>query len=436
MLLFLYTAIAAALAPLAPVYVWARDWRRHARRSRPERRRGAERLGRASTARPRGRLVWLAAGGADDLAALISLIEKLSAAGYHVLTTTRGGELPARAAPFAIHQYAPLDAPVFVARFLASWRPDVALVVGSECWPNLLGETRRRGSPLILIDGRMPDRLFRVLRLAPKTSRAIFSRFDFCLPRSREDGARLRALGAHCGEASGDPRFDLAPRPADADALGRLSARIGARPVWAALVADAAAADLVVEAHRRVACEIPGVLTLLRLRPASLAAQVAGRARKLGAAAETERAAGEDADAGPRLLIYGQMQAATLLRAAGLVFLGRSTGARPGAGAGLDPVEAARLGCAILYGPDVGGFGEIYAALEEAGGCLMVENAEALAAEAVRLLSNMAEIRAIGRAAAERTAQLSGATSRIMRALTPTLDRVFLPPGIDDEGFE
>ena len=38
----------------------------------------------------------------------------------------------------ALHQFIPLDVPRFVARFLDHWRPDLALFVESDLWPNLI----------------------------------------------------------------------------------------------------------------------------------------------------------------------------------------------------------------------------------------------------------------------------------------------------------
>ena len=38
----------------------------------------------------------------------------------------------------AIHQFVPLDIPRAVTRFLDHWKPDAALFVESDLWPNLV----------------------------------------------------------------------------------------------------------------------------------------------------------------------------------------------------------------------------------------------------------------------------------------------------------
>ena len=47
----------------------------------------------------------------------------------------------------ALHQYVPLDNQGFVQRFLHHWRPDLAVLVESEIWPNLVLETKAQGIP-------------------------------------------------------------------------------------------------------------------------------------------------------------------------------------------------------------------------------------------------------------------------------------------------
>ena len=107
-----------------------------------------------------------------------------------------------------------------------------------------------------------------------------------------------------------------------------------------------------------------------------------------------------------------------------MVFLGRSIGGTRGKAAGrggINPIEAAKLGCAILRGSEVGDFEDAYAALDDAGGCALVEDARTLASEVSLLLLDSAELREMGRAAAEAVERRAGATTRIMQAIAPFL---------------
>ena len=105
-----------------------------------------------------------------------------------------------------------------------------------------------------------------------------------------------------------------------------------------------------------------------------------------------------------------------------LVFLGGSL-APVG---GHNPFEPALIGAAILHGPHVGTFGEIYRALAQAGGSLAVADAAALARAASDLLSDPALTRDMARAASSAAASLGGARDRTLAAIEP-----YLPPAGD-----
>ncbi|VTZ50078.1 Three-deoxy-D-manno-octulosonic-acid transferase domain protein [Methylocella tundrae] len=430
MLLSLYRACSAALAPLAPPFLLWRARMRRARLRPEDRLRSQERLAKPSLPRPHGRLAWLHGAAAADIAPLIPLIERLGAAGFAVLVTTRDdGSTPIRLPPTALHQCAPLDAPRFVKPFLAYWRPDVALFAASEFWPNFISESRKRGLPINLINARLSARAFLFWRKLPGVARDLFGGVDLCLARSEADAQRFRFFGASCAQAAGDPIYDLAPSPADAAALARLLARIGARPVWAAFPAGALEEDIVIEAHQKIARNFPDLLTIIAPRHAKRGFDVALRAGRLGLDARVATAADHDSGALPAIHIAGAGDAGLFYRATGVIFLGKSLRG----GGGINPVEAAKLGCAILHGPDVDDFEEVYAAVDGAGGGAVVNDAQALASEASLLLFDAAELRAMGRAAADEVERLGGASWRIMQALAPYLAQIFVRPEIEDE---
>ena len=91
----------------------------------------------------------------------------------------------------ALHQYVPLDNQGFVRRFLHHWRPDLAVLVESEIWPNLVLETKAQGIPLLLINGRMSTPSFQRWRRRPGMSRPLFSAFDLVLAQNRVDLVRF-----------------------------------------------------------------------------------------------------------------------------------------------------------------------------------------------------------------------------------------------------
>jgi 3-deoxy-D-manno-octulosonic-acid transferase len=90
---------------------------------------------------------------------------------------------------------------------------------------------------------------------------------------------------------------------------------------------------------------------------------------------------------------------------------------------GQNPIEAIKLGAAVLTGPSWQNFADAYDELLRRGGCQQVENVDALAAAALRLFEDEAAHRdMLGKAEAV-VETMSGALPRTVAALSR-----FLPP--------
>jgi 3-deoxy-D-manno-octulosonic-acid transferase len=84
-----------------------------------------------------------------------------------------------------IHQYAPLDTPIIVKRFLNYWRPYLAIFVESELWPNLLFQSAKN-SKIILLNARLSEKSFKKWIMVRKFAKKIFDQFDIILTQSHE----------------------------------------------------------------------------------------------------------------------------------------------------------------------------------------------------------------------------------------------------------
>ncbi|THD42077.1 MAG: 3-deoxy-D-manno-octulosonic acid transferase [Bradyrhizobium sp.] len=380
-----------------------------------------ERRGVAGLPRPAGSLVWLHGASVGEALSLMPLVERLTQAGRRALITTgtvsSARLLSQRLPPGAMHQFAPLDTPGFMSRFFAHWRPDLALIAESEIWPNMILEAGRAGAPMAMVNARMSARSYARWRRAPAFIGALLARFDLCLAQSAGDGERLAALGAGQVRVVGNLKFDASAPPANQRELAELSGQVSGRQIWIAASTHAGEERIAADAHRRVAATFPDLLTLIAPRHADRGEAIRAELSAMGLRCAL-RSRGERPERDVEIYICDTMgELGLFYRLAGVVMVGKSF---VGQG-GQNPIEPAKLACAVLHGPQVANFTEVYGLLDGAGGAALVRDADELAAMLTMLFADPTRLRAMARAAAKAVEAEAGAADRVMQALAPLL---------------
>ncbi|MGE0565101.1 MAG: 3-deoxy-D-manno-octulosonic acid transferase [Pseudolabrys sp.] len=411
-----YRALSAIATPLAPLLLSYR-----LRRGKEIAERLPERRGRGRVPRPEGPLVWLHGASVGELASVYPLIERICSQQIAVLVTSgtvtsaslAGQRLPRG----AFHQFVPLDAPAFVRRFLNHWQPDLALFVESDLWPNMIVETAKRSVPMVLINGRLSDNSYRRWRYLPGTIAALLDRFDLVLARTTDDGRRFSDLGAPRVIVTGNLKLDVPAPAADPDALRILQFSIGKRPVIAAASTHAGEEAAIMETHARLRTDFPGLLTIVAPRHPDRGPGIV----EIAAAMRLKTALRSRGDIPtPTTDVYiadtmGEL--GLVYRIAPVVFMGGSL-IRHG---GQNPIEPAKLGAAVVHGPHVWNFAELYAALDNADGAIAVEEAGELAEVLSRLLRDDAMRARFAGNGKTTVDALGGALERASQALDPYL---------------
>jgi 3-deoxy-D-manno-octulosonic-acid transferase len=381
----------------------------------------AERLGEPSLRRPTGPLVWVHGASVGEMLAAVPLIERLRLQDFAVLVTSgtvTSAALAEQRLPKGVpHQFIPLDAPRFVQRFLDHWRPGLALFVESDLWPNLILSCAERKIPMILINGRLSERSFKRWRRMPGAIGALLGRFDLCLAQSGADAERYAELGAQRIITTGNLKLDVPAPPADPAALQRLREIVGARSVVAAASTHPGEEEAIIAAHVRLRAKFPSLLTVIAPRHPARGAGIAEIARAAGLAVALRS---QRAQPMPDVGIYvadtlGEL--GLIYRIAPIVFMGGSLASH----GGQNPIEAVRLGAAVLHGPHVWNFAEIYSMLDQSHGAELVTDGEALAAQLEAWLADAAARQAVATAGSGAVGRLGGALKRTLAALDPYL---------------
>lgn len=388
-----------------------------------------ERYGRASRERPAGRLAWIHAASVGETIAILPVIRKLRSERVQVLLTTvtvTAAKIAAERLPAgAIHQFAPLDCKPFTEAFLAHWRPDVALFVESEMWPQAVMSLSARHIPLVVANARMSERSFAGWNRFRTVVSDLFTRVTLCLAQTARDGERYAALGVQKVVVTGNLKFDSPPLTAAPEALAAFRGALGGRPVWLAASTHPGEDEIVADAHVRLAAERPGLLTVIvprhPERGAGIAAMLAARGLTVA-----RRRAEEPLTADVDVYVADTLgELGLFYRAAPVAVVGGSLVAH----GGQNPIEPVMLGCAVLHGPHVHNFADVYAALDALPDAAKpVTGASDLASEAGLLLADP-ELRGRRVAAASAALKpLTGALAATWSALAPYVVEPAKPP--------
>jgi 3-deoxy-D-manno-octulosonic-acid transferase len=382
--------LATSLAGPLLLPLWLR---RRAARGKEIVARLGERYGQASLPRPEGGLVWFHAASVGETLSLLPVIKIVACKKIILLTTgtkTAAAMAESRLAGVALHQFVPLDVPLWTRSFLDHWQPDAAVLVESEIWPVMLTELDNRQIPRLLVNARISARAARQWSRAPVTAARLFGGFSEIHAQSAEDAARLTALTGKPVRQGGNLKFFSLPLPVDESELAAERRKIPG-PVWLAASTHPGEEALVAQAHAALLADFPDLITIIVPRHPERGAAIAA---ELGGA---PRRAQGDAPMGGKIYVADTLgELGLFYRLAPFAFVGSSLA---GAG-GHNVIEPARLSRPVICGPHMQNFAEAAEILSSCGGLVTVHDAATLAAAARAWLTGPAAVEA--GAAAER----------------------------------
>src|SRR6478609_816627 len=415
-----YRALTRYAAPVAPLLL---AWRTRIGKEEPARR--PERYGEASVPRPSGFLVWFHAASVGEANAVLPVIDAIATEHPEIgllLTTgtvTSAKLARARLPKGAVHQYVPLDNQDYVRRFLKHWQPDLAVFVESEIWPNLVLETNALNVPLVLVNGRMSFSSFRRWRNRPGLSRPLFSAFNLVLAQNERMAQRFTALGTPRTVAVGNLKADAPPPPVDLAGHKTLSAALAGRTVWLAASTHPGEDDIAAVAHLAMKKARPDLLTVIVPRHPERGPFIA----KLLATATLNvvlRSEGKLPDSSTDIYIADTIgELGLFYNLVPVAFIGGPLVPH----GGQNPVEAIKLGAAVVTGPHWRNFADAYEELFRSGGAVQVSDAHGLATAALLLLED-------AQARGRMMARAEGAIASMGGALPRTIAELeqFMPP--------
>ena len=146
-MLFWYKFLSYLFYPFSYFFLFLRRLKKKEHKDRY-----SEKVAKIKIKRENGFLVWFHVASVGEAMSVLPLIEnledekKINTILITSITLSSGQILEKKYTnnKKIIHQFLPLDIPVFVNKFLNHWNPNLAIFIDSEIWPNLILNIKKK----------------------------------------------------------------------------------------------------------------------------------------------------------------------------------------------------------------------------------------------------------------------------------------------------
>ena len=367
---FWYKIITYFFFPFSKIYLYGRRLKKKEHSSRYK-----EKLSITDLARGEGFLTWIHVASVGEAMSVLPIIENLienKNVGKILLTsiTLSSGKIlekKYKQNSKVVHQFLPLDIPLFTSKFLKHWKPNLSIFVDSEIWPNLIVEINKNKIPLILVNARITKKTFKRWRLLKKFSRKIFEKFDLCISSNKESEEFLKILGAKNIKNFGNLKYSNVKKILNNDLTPSFLNKIKNRKVWCAASTHQTEEIFCSRSHLKIKKIHPSTLTIIIPRHIERVEKIKNNLINSKLRVILSNELDQMSDDTDIILINSYGESSKFYNISKNVFVGKSTIESLKMDSGQNPIEAARLGCKIFHGPYVSNFSEIYLYLKTLG---------------------------------------------------------------------
>ena len=316
--------------------------------------------------------------------------------------------------------YFPVDFPSISRRVLDLIRPKLLILVECELWPNLIRLAKSRGTPIVLINGRISEHSYRGYSKLHLFTRPLLKQVDLLCAQSESDSKRLLALGAEPGKVHviGSAKYDLTPTDGDGEAKARPALEAaGIRPDHLILLGGSTWAgeeSALLDIYRELKPRFAKLVLVLVPRHAERREEVLREiaARDLSVIQRTAQQDGAPSVTNPPdvLLVDTTGELRSFYACATVIFVGKSLTQH----GGQNLIEPAMCAKSIVVGPNMENFQSVMNDFLAADAVIQVPDSTGLQSAVEKLLADPQSRAAYGQRAAGLVREKAGAIARTL----------------------
>ena len=303
--------------------------------------------------------IWLHGSSVGEILSVISIIsvlEKNKKIKKIILTSsTTSSALIFSKYKFkkTTHIYFPIDTNYLTKKFIKYWKPQIALFIDSEIWPNMFNNLKINNIPIILLNGRITKKSFKRWMKFPYFAKKNFSKISLAMPQNNETSKYLKTLGVKKIKIVGNLKyFGQSKKFLDKNTKKLFKNRL----IFCAASTHYNEELFIGKIHKELKLKYNNLLTILIPRHANRSSSIANELENIGLKIIT-RSSKQKISKNTDVYIadtYGETS--KFYGLSNITFLGGSLVPH----GGQNPLEPARMGSYILHGPNIQNFKEVY----------------------------------------------------------------------------
>ena len=336
------------------------------------------------------KLVWFHAASIGECLSVLPLIEEINNNNKNIeflittvtLSSSKLLERKLNQYNNIVHRFFPLDIEALAEKFIIFWKPDLVCFVDSEIWPNFLFKIKEKKIPLLLVNARITKKTFNKWIIILNFAKKVFDNFDLCLAASEESKNNLNKLQVKNLKYIGNLKYSAKNKP---DELENYNKKIFNNfKTWCAASTHGDEELIVLKAHLEIKKKIDNILTIIIPRHINRSSYIKNLANKFNLTSQILND-GDLININTEVLIINSFGVLSrYFNYCKNIFIGKSFVKKLENDGGQNPIEAAKLGCKIYYGPYIYNFQEIYERLRSHGMAERVNNELELAEKIIQ----------------------------------------------------
>ena len=257
-----------------------------------------------------------------------------------------------------IHVFFPLDTNYLTNKFIRYWKPQIALFIESEIWPNMFKNLNKNKIPIILLNGRITKKSFLRWRKFPRFSKKVFSKISMAMPQNSETIKYLKTLGVKKIKEAGNLKYFGHSKKIIDENLKRLFKN---RLIFCAASTHYNEELFIGKMHKELKLKYNNLLTILIPRHINRSLSIAKDLENINLKIITKSSKKKISKSTDIYIVDTYGETSKFYSLSNITFLGGSIVPH----GGQNPLEPARMGSFILHGPNIQNFKEIYSMLSK-----------------------------------------------------------------------